>query len=93
MTIGAYFHPVSMSKAQYDDITRRLDQAGAGMPRGRMFHSAFEEGEGIAVYDVWDSQESLDTFFQTLGPILQQLGVDPGQPSIATMHNIIWGER
>ena len=41
------------------------------------------------VYDVWDSQESFDAFGQTLMPILEQLGVDTGQPDVMSVHNIV----
>ena len=38
---------------------------------------------------VWDSQEQLDTFGARLGPILTELGIDPGEPEIVDVHNII----
>ena len=41
------------------------------------------------VYDVWDSQEDFDAFGQTLMPILAELGVDPGQPDVMPVHNIV----
>ena len=41
------------------------------------------------MFDVWDSQESFDAFGQTLMPIMTDLGVDPGEPQIAEVHNII----
>ena len=41
------------------------------------------------VYDVWDSQADFDAFGQTLMPILSELGVDPGQPDVMPIHNII----
>jgi hypothetical protein len=45
----------------------------------------------LRVFDVWDSQESFEKFGQTLMPILQQLGVDPGNPEVFPVHNIIKG--
>jgi hypothetical protein len=41
------------------------------------------------VYDVWDSQENFDAFGQTLMPILAEVGIDPGQPDIIPVHNMI----
>jgi hypothetical protein len=41
------------------------------------------------VFDVWTSQAAFDRFGKTLMPILQQLGVDPGQSSIMPMHRVI----
>jgi hypothetical protein len=41
------------------------------------------------VYDVWDSAESFEKFGETLMPILAQIGLDPGQPEIMPLHNMI----
>ncbi|MDA1092533.1 MAG: hypothetical protein O3A25_04580 [Acidobacteria bacterium] len=41
------------------------------------------------VFDVWTSQAALDKFRKTLKPILEQLGIDPGQPEVMTMHKVI----
>jgi len=91
MALGIYFAPESMSSAQYDDVTSRLEAAGQGAPAGRLYHVAFSGRGGLEVFDVWDSQEAFDTFGQTLMPILAEVGVDPGQPQIAEVHNIIKG--
>jgi hypothetical protein len=45
----------------------------------------------VQVFDVWDSQASFDVFGQTLMPILAEVGIDPGQPQVAEVHNIIEG--
>lgn len=91
MAIGVFFAPASMSAQQYDDAIQRLDKAGAGKPAGRQYHSCFGTGTKLQVFDVWESQAAFDTFGQTLMPILQQIGLDPGQPQIAPIHNIIKG--
>jgi hypothetical protein len=51
----------------------------------------FGTGADLRVLDVWDSQETFNAFGQTLMPILQQVGLDPGQPEIAEVHNSIAG--
>lgn len=91
MAIGLYHHPESMSKEQYDRVIRRLEEAGQGKPAGRSFHSAFEVGSGIHVFDIWESQTDFERFGQTLMPILQDEGVDPGEPDISPVHNLIVG--
>lgn len=91
MALGIYFAPPSMSAEQYDETIRRLAAAGQGAPPGRLYHVAFSGGSGLQVFDVWDSQESFDTFGQTLMPILAELGLDPGQPQVSEVHNIIQG--
>ena len=91
MALGIYFAPASMTPEQYDDCIRRLEKAGAGKPPGRLYHACFGSGTKIQVFDVWESQAAFDKFGQTLIPILQQLGVEPGQPQVSTIHNIIKG--
>jgi hypothetical protein len=40
--------------------------------------------------EVWESQEAADAYFQgRLGPVLQNVGVTPGQPDTFTVHNVI----
>ena len=90
--IGVYFHSESMNQQQYKDILKRLEAAGAGSPKGRLYHSCFGEGDKLMVFDVWESQATFDAFGQTLMPILSDVGVDPGTPDIMPMVNTITGE-
>ena len=89
MATAMYFHPESLSAAQYDEVIKRLDAAGAGNPAGRLHHSAFGEGEHMMVYEIWDSQESFDKFGETLMPILSEVGINAGQASVMPVHNMI----
>ena len=41
------------------------------------------------VFDVWTSQAAFDKFGKALMPILQQLGVDSGQPNVIPVHKVI----
>jgi len=91
MALSFYFASQSFSAAQYDDAISRLDAAGAGSPPGRSYHCAFSAGPNIQVFDVWDSQEAFEKFGETLMPILGELGVDPGEPMVAEVHNVITG--
>ncbi|HEY6377912.1 MAG TPA: hypothetical protein VI316_01905 [Candidatus Dormibacteraeota bacterium] len=91
MALGFYFTPSSFTKAKYDDALRRLEAAGAGAPAGRLYHVALESDDRIQVFDVWESQESFEAFGATLVPILSELGVDPGDPQVSPVHNIIKG--
>jgi hypothetical protein len=43
------------------------------------------------VFDVWDSQQSFERFGETLMPIMKEIGVDPGQPQIMPIHNVVTG--
>jgi hypothetical protein len=89
MSLAFYFSPKGMSAAKYDEVMRKLDEAGAGNPKGRSHHSSFGPPEALMVYDVWDTQADFDEFGKTLIPILQEAGVDPGQPDVMPVHNVI----
>ena len=89
MPIAIYFNPESMSAAQYDGIMKKLDAAGQANPKGRTHHSTFGPDDKLMVFDVWDSQADFDAFGQTLMPILAEVGVDPGEPAIMPVHNIV----
>lgn len=91
MAIAVLFTPRSMNADQYDEIIRRLQEAGAGSPPGRRFHVCFGTGSNLRVLDVWDSEETFGSFGQTLMPIIQQVGVDTGPPDISQVHNTIQG--
>lgn len=78
-----------MSVAQYNECITLLRKAGAGNPAGRSYHAAFGPPDKIMVFDVWTSQAAFDKFGRTLMPILQQLGLDAGQPSVMPMHKVI----
>lgn len=90
MALGFYFSPKpSMTAQQYDEVIKRLQKAGAGHPPGRQYHACFGTAESLSVFDVWASQAAFDKFGQTLMPIVQQLGFDPGQPQVMQVHNVI----
>ena len=91
MAISVYINPVSATAAQYDEIIRRLDAAGAGKPAGRLYHACFGSGDKLQVFDIWESQQAFDTFGETMMPIVQEVGVNLGQPMVEPVHNLIQG--
>ena len=66
-----------------------MKQAGAAHPPGRSYHAAFGPSDKLMVFDVWRSQAAFDKFGKTLMPILQQLGIDAGQPSVMEIHKVV----
>ena len=91
MALGFYFTPAGFTPEKYDEALRQLDAAGAGAPDGRLHHVALESEGSIQVFDVWESQEKFEAFGATLMPIMGALGVDPGAPMVAPVHNVING--
>ena len=91
MALAITFKPVSMDIRRYDEVIRRLEATGAGAPAGRLYHACHGEGDDLRVVDVWESMETFQRFGQTLMPLLQELGIDPGKPEIRPIHNILVG--
>ena len=88
MAIGTYFTPGSFTPQQYEEVTRRLEAAGAGSPPGRLHHIALETGGHIQVLDIWDSAASFHAFGAALVPALAALGIDPGEPQVSSVYVI-----
>lgn len=91
MALGIYFTPSGFTPDVYDEVVKRLEAAGAGAPAGRLYHAALESDGKIQVFDVWDSQDSLDAFVPTVSGIMADLGADPGEPMVSPVHNVIQG--
>jgi len=91
MALGMYFTPSSFTPSRYDDTIKRLEEAGAGSPPGRLYHVAMEADGLIQVFDVWESEATFQAFGKTLLPIMKDLEADPGQPQASPVHNIIKG--
>ena len=84
-----FFDVPDMSAAQYDQVMRDLDAAGAAHPAGRTMHVCSSKGAGSVVLDLWDSEATLNAFAGTLMPILIKNGVNPPQPQVSPVHNIV----
>ena len=74
---------------QYDETVRRLEEAGDFPPDGLDLHVAFTVDGSLRVSEVWDSQEQLDAFGERLMPVLADVGIDPGEPEVLQVHNVI----
>ena len=92
MAVGIYFPVQGMTAETYDKIIEKLDAAGASAPAGRSYHVAFAVGgEGLHVFDVWDSEESFAAFGETMLPIAAEHGIELPEPSVSPVHNIVIG--
>jgi len=88
VAIAVYFHPKAMTLDQFNETHRRLADAGAAEPEGRIHHSCFGDDGELMVYDIWEAPETFQAFGQTMMPILAEVGVDAGEPSIMAVHRL-----
>ena len=79
--------------AKYDELVKKLEEAGAGSPAGRQFHVCFGDPQNLRVSDIWESREAFEKFGETLRPLMQDLGVGPPEIEFFEVHNIIEGAK
>jgi hypothetical protein len=89
MSVLIRFVPASMTAAQYDEATSKLAEAGIWPPDGLDYHVCFGTDGDLRVSEIWDSREQLAAFGERLMPILSQVGIDPGEPEVLEIHNIV----
>jgi hypothetical protein len=74
---------------QYDQSVQRLQQVGDFPPDGMEYHVCFIADGNIRVSEIWESREQLNAFAERLMPVLAEMGVEPGEPEIFEIHNVI----
>jgi hypothetical protein len=89
MSVLIRFAPASMTAAEYDETVRKLEANGDFPPDGLDYHVCFGSEGSLRVSEIWDSKEQLDAFGEKLMPVLSEVGIDPGQPEILDIHNIV----
>ena len=89
MSIVVRFASASATAEQYDEAIRLLEADGPLPPDGQDYHVCFTVDGNLTVSEIWDSQEQFEAFGERLMPILEQVGIDPGQPVILDVHNMI----
>jgi hypothetical protein len=90
MSVLVRFAPAdSTTTDQYDDVIRRLEEAGDFPPDGLDLHVCFVADGNVRVSEVWDSKEQFEAFGPRLLPVLEEVGIDPGGPELFEVHNVI----
>jgi hypothetical protein len=82
-----------MTPAEYSRFVRLMDTAGLGAPNGRLYHVCFGSGDGLQVFEVWDSQASFIAFGDSATPILKEAGIELGEPMIEAVHGAVAGQH
>ena len=93
MAVVLRFTTQGLTEAKYNEINRRLDEAGAGSPAGRLYHVCFGDPENLRVSDIWESPEAFEKFGETLRPLMQELGIAPPEIEFFEVYNIIEGQK
>jgi hypothetical protein len=91
MSIVARFSPTNLARDKYDEVVRRLEQAGQWPnPQGLELHVLFGSEGDLRVSEIWDSQESLQASMEKVSPIMDEVGIEfSTEPEIFEAHNIV----
>jgi hypothetical protein len=89
MSILIRFAPASLTAEQYDESVRKLQGNGPWPPDGLDYHVCFGSEGKLRVSEIWDSREQLDAFGERLMPVLAEVGIEPGEPELMEIHNIV----
>ncbi len=89
MSVLIRFSPPSLTADQYDEAVRRLTEDGVFPAEGLDYEICYGSDGNLKVSQVWDTQEQLEAFGARLQPILADLGINPGEPEMLEVHNII----
>jgi hypothetical protein len=89
MSLLARFSPPSATTDQYDEAMRRLEAEGNWPAPGLEYHCCFLVDGQVRVSEVWDSREQFEAFGERLGPLLSDIGVEPGQPEVLEVYNVV----
>ena len=89
MSILARFTPPSLTAQQYDESIRRLKEEEDWPPDGLDYHVCFGPDGNMRVSEIWDSQEQFEAFGPRLMPLLKDIGIDPGEPELLEIRNIV----
>ena len=83
------YTPAALTAEQYDESVRRLEESGDFPPDGLDLHVCFGTDGTLRVSEVWDSREQFEAFGERLMPVLTDVGIEPGEPEIIDVHNIV----
>jgi hypothetical protein len=53
------------------------------------YHVCFGSEGNLRVSEIWDSREQFQAFGERLMPVLAEGGIQPGEPQMLEVHNIV----
>lgn len=89
MSMLVRFTPSSLTADQYDQSVAKLQEGGDWPADGLEYHVCFDVGGNLNVSEIWESQEKFEAFGERLMPILEEVGIDAGEPTVLEVHNSI----
>lgn len=79
MAVVYMFEYPGVTQEQYEEMARRLEIPSEGPPGG-MGHYAGPMDGGWWIFEVWDSEESAQRFYDSIRPVVEASGASLPQP-------------
>jgi hypothetical protein len=91
VSIVVRFSTANLTRQKYDEVVRRLEQAGQWPnPPGMELHVLFGEEGNLRVSEIWDSRESLQAVMEKVSPIMEEIGIEfAGEPEVFEVQNLV----
>ncbi len=89
MSVVVRHHLSGLTRQQYDEVSRRLEESGAWPPDGLQMHVCFGSDGDLRVSEIWDSEEQLRAMLDKILPVANDVGVQiAGEPEIFEVHSL-----
>ena len=89
MSILVRWTPPALTAEQYDESVGKLEAQGNWPPDGLDYHVCFSANGNLHVSEIWDSKEQFEAFGERMMPVLEEVGIDPGEPTFIEIHNTV----
>jgi hypothetical protein len=89
MAITMTFLVPGGTKEMYDGLNSEMGTGPSNLPDGLIAHHASLTGDGLRIFDIWESEATWQKFAQEqLGPAMAKSGGPAGpDPEIGQLHN------
>jgi hypothetical protein len=89
MSVVVRYQPTGLTRQQYDEVNRRMTDAGHWPPEGMEMHILFGSEGDLRVSEIWDSEEQFRATGERLMPVLSDVGVQlGGEPEVLEVHQL-----
>lgn len=90
MSVLVRHYPRDLTREKYDDVNRRMEEAGVPWPPdGLDLHVLFGPEGNLRVSEIWDSEEQFQAFVERLFPTMNEAGVEVERdPEILEVHEL-----
>jgi hypothetical protein len=90
MSIVVRFNPSDLTADQYDESSRKLEEAGVEFPpEGLDYHVCFGADGDLRVSEIWDSRQQFEAYSERLMPVLVDSGIEfSGEPEVFEVYSI-----